>query len=235
MSQFELNPSNLSGFFSNHCEQKLAYKIRKQPVVANVKSPFDKVQTEAGVQFEFKVLDILASDVLVNDERKDKIWPTERFLSILRQEDEVVWEDGQYIFQPQLPLGDVDWLTLNIPEEYAKNVKPTNCRPDLLRIRFENGRRIIEVVDIKHTEKVKLSHRVQVYIYVQLLKRHVATIPDLEVDDQKGYIWLKGQYEATEYAFDELDRWKGEYGEIRLKFCNWAIEQLQAELNSKEN
>ncbi|MCA9797627.1 MAG: Dna2/Cas4 domain-containing protein, partial [Candidatus Eremiobacteraeota bacterium] len=77
-------------------------------------------------------------------------------------------------------------------QRYGLEVILPDCRPDLLR--FEQGR--LQVLDVKASDVLKASHKIQVAFYALLLRDLVERPVDLET----GWIWLYQQPEPQAFS-----------------------------------
>lgn len=198
---FIVSPSSLARYFYHNCERQLqcalasptqrsAYALELEEEEVN---PLVQLLQDAGYGWEEKVVGQSLDGVV-------KIAPGEGALS------ERVFSAAETLFH-LANLGEGDWLyqgTLRPPEDFAQRygldptiVRFSACRPDLLWVK--DGK--IRVVDVKASETLRASHRVQVALYALLLEIALEGLPtSLRVDRDQAYVWL---YETGEpKAFD---------------------------------
>ena len=73
----------------------------------------------------------------------------------------------------------------------------SDCHPDLIEISCDEDRgRIFRVIDVKRSERVKSTHRIQILIYALLLKERLITDGvEGRVEMNEGGVWLNDTQE----------------------------------------
>lgn len=107
---------------------------------------------------------------------------------------------GDYLYQPTIQMPDTLYEELGIDRE--KYAFPP-CRPDLLYLAEIEGKPVLQVIDVKASDAMKASHRVQIALYALILAA-IAEIEHLpfEVDLTTGFVWL---YQADEPEDFDMD------------------------------
>jgi len=192
---YALSPSRLARYFYHDCERHLRYLSTPaaQRVVEGVpKPPYDhspvtKAILEGGFDWEERVIaDQLKGRVVVapgNGPLRERTFGFSEALAALS-----TLKRGHALYQPTL-VPSAPFLA-----RYGLDpaiVELTPCRPDLL-LKLPSGK--IAVIDVKATDELKSSHRVQTGLYALMLRDLLG--PDA-VDIEQGGIWLYDQPEPT--------------------------------------
>jgi DNA replication ATP-dependent helicase Dna2 len=207
MTRYNLSPSMIARFFYHDCDRYLRYHAtpRKEwsskgiPLVDIEDSPISKRLLQAGIKWEEDVvLDKLKDDVILPSglgavhERKHTIESTLVLLDNL--------SFGKAVFQPSLKTSP-DFL-----QKY--DLSPDLCifktsYPDLIRlVQNDKGESVLQVIDIKANEKLKVSHRIQTALYTLMLQDLLEKNGiEHNVDFEQAGIWLYNQNEPE--LFDQ--------------------------------
>ncbi|MFN3200518.1 MAG: AAA domain-containing protein [Bradymonadia bacterium] len=191
--RYWLSPSQVGRYFFHECDRHLRYLATPEsraldegiPLIETA-SMASEALVQGGYTWEHRVLtERLGDRVHIADgdgPLHDRRYGFKETLKKLAELDR-----NEYLFQPTL-IPPAGFLTrYGLPTEL---VGLRVCRPDLIG-RDESGR--LRLVDIKASEMLKASHRVQIAIYALLLQAICdAHDIDREVDLQEGSVWLYG-------------------------------------------
>jgi DNA replication ATP-dependent helicase/nuclease Dna2 len=197
--RYYISPSKLARYFYHDCErQLLASASGDLPGIAPEGMEKDtslvmELLQDSGYDWEERVLEHHLKEARVHiapgDGRlSERFFSQLQFLEMLPN-----LKDGDWVYQPTLKV------SLDFHERYGLDPELIHfpaCRPDLLR--FRNGK--FEIVDVKASDALKASHRVQVAFYALVLED---ILPNQQegVNNEDGYIWL---YECNEPESFEL-------------------------------
>ena len=198
MSQprFLVSPSKLARYFYHNCERQLqcALASAEHRAQCGVSLPREEANSivellqDAGYGWEERVVEAhLKGPVRIapgNGALSERAFSPNQTLDQLAQ-----LRDGEWLYQGTLrpPLDFAQSYGLD-PQQVAFSA----CRPDLLWVC--DGR--IRVVDVKASDALRASHRVQVALYVLLLEQTMRGVSSsLKVDRETAYVWL---YETDE-------------------------------------
>ena len=191
--RYWLGPSQLGRYFFHECDRHLRYlstppdrlEAEGVPPVETTHMASEAL-VQGGYTWEERVLtERLGARVRIADGEgplHERRFGFQQTLEVLR-----ALEPGEYLFQPTLvpPPGFLVRYGLS-PALVAMGP----CRPDLIQ-RGEDGR--LRLVDIKASEMLKASHRVQIAVYALLLKAICeANGVEREVELKEGSVWLYG-------------------------------------------
>ncbi|MBL9024377.1 MAG: AAA family ATPase [Myxococcales bacterium] len=198
VAPFRLSPSRLARYFFHECERHLVFaatpaslrKPRNVPAPPSESSPITRAILDGGYAWEERVITEHLSGQAGHGARahvargdgplRERAHTAAATLALLRE-----LAPGHAIYQG----------TLTAPARfYARygldpaQIEIATCRPDLL---LQTDARRVRVVDVKASEALKASHRVQVALYALLL-RDLAGEHGFEVDLDQGGVWLHG-------------------------------------------
>ncbi|MBL8601566.1 MAG: AAA family ATPase [Myxococcales bacterium] len=195
VARFALSPSRIARFFFHECERHLRFSatpkarrgVEGVPEVALDESPVTASLLEGGYQWEERVVERhLAGRVRVSPgpgALRTRVFEAEATLEAL-----ATLQPGEYLYQPTLiaPPGFLARYKLD-----PAWVSFAPCRPDLIAcVATPEGPRL-RVVDVKASDTLKASHRVQVTLYALMLREIVRDAGlALEVDLEHAAIWL---------------------------------------------
>lgn len=196
MPKFFLSPSRIARFFFHECERHLRFHATPRsradaegvPAAAREASPITAAILEGGYRWEEQVVSqhlrgrvrmgagvgALRDRVLDEDETREA-------LRALRP--------GEYLYQPTLATPP-SFLARYGLDPALVGFAP--CRPDLLAcVEGDDGVARVRVIDVKASDALKASHRVQVTLYALILREALARWGiALEVDLDEAAIWL---------------------------------------------
>jgi DNA replication ATP-dependent helicase Dna2 len=193
---FVVSPSKLARYFYHNCERQLQCALASEEHLAGFgamlpeqeSNPVVELLQDAGYGWEERVVAHHLSGAVKLAEGEGPL--SSRVFSVsdtLRQLAEL--SEGEWLYQATLRPPD------DFPQSYGLDprlVRFSACRPDLLWV--HDGK--IRVVDVKASDALRASHRVQVALYVLLLERTLRSVETaLEVDREHAYVWL---YETEE-------------------------------------
>ncbi len=199
MTPFRLSPSRLARYFFHECDRHLVFAAtpaslrerRGVPAPPSDTSPITRAILDGGYAWEERVITEHLSGQAGHGARahvarghgplRERAHSAAATLALLRE-----LAPGHAVYQG----------TLTAPARfYARygldpaTVEIATCRPDLL---LQTDARRVRVVDVKASEALKASHRVQVALYALLL-RDIAADHGFQVDLEQGGVWLHGQ------------------------------------------
>lgn len=202
MPRFNLSPSLIGRFFYHDCERYLRYHATPEqeragagiPAAAIDTSPVTRALLDAGIQWEEEVIRTkLAGRVRLPDGAgpiSERSFSIEESFDLLPQ-----LSPGEAIYQTTIPVS-VHFLQSYGLDPEVHRFSP--CRPDLIRA-DEEGR--LQIIDIKASEDLSISHRVQATLYVLILDHALDLLEiDRQVDRNRAGIWLYGEDEPEPFG-----------------------------------
>ncbi|NLM28828.1 MAG: ATP-dependent helicase, partial [Methanomicrobiales archaeon] len=201
MPRFNLSPSLIGRFFYHDCERYLRYHATPEqerersgiPVTVMDQSPTTRALLEAGIRWEEEVVRTkLAGWVRI----PEGIGPvSDRSFSI--EETFAILPDllpGEAIYQATIPVS-VHFLRSYGLDPDLHRFSP--CRPDLIMFGQDAT---LSVIDIKASEDLSVSHRIQATLYAMILDHALALLEiDRPVDMDRAGIWLYGADEPEPF------------------------------------
>ena len=195
MPRFNLSPSLIGRFFYHDCERYLRYHATPEPerpgagipATAIDTSPVTRALLEAGIRWEEEVIRTkLTGRVRLPDGTgpiSGRSFSIEESFNLLP-----LLSPGEAIYQTTIPVS-VHFLKGYGLDPGVHRFSP--CRPDLIRA-DEEGR--LAIIDIKASEELSVSHRIQAALYVLILDHALDLLGlDLPVDRDRAGIWLYGE------------------------------------------
>lgn len=200
---FRTSPSHIARFFFFDCERYFRYSAatsgkRKKdgiPDPAFDASPAMQAIMDHGISWEEQVVKKLGASVHIapgTGPLSERRFDLDQTVAILKGA-----AAGTYLYQ----------TTLRTPETFLKqyNISPdlihfSDNHPDLIKISAaSNGKRLLQVIDVKRGASLKNTHRMQVLLYALQLQAMVRElgIADIEVDCETGLIWLGNEPSPT--------------------------------------
>ena len=206
MPRFNLSPSLIGWFFYHDCERYLRYHATPEqergkagiPAVSPDKSPTTQALLDAGIRWEEEVVRTkLTGRVLLPDGTgpiSGRSFSIEESFNLLPQ-----LSPGEAIYQSTIPVS-VHFLRNYGLDPGVHRFSP--CRPDLLRLcEGSDGEPQLRVIDIKASEELSVSHRVQATLYAMILDHALNLLKiDLPVDMDRAGIWLYGEDEPEPFG-----------------------------------
>ncbi len=200
--KLNLSPSRIGLYFYYQCPRYLIFSAmtkesKKQHSVPTdylIKSPVTKAILEGGYDWEEKVIKRRIKDRVhlaeIEEKKKirDRTFGEDETLEVLNN-----LEEDQYIYQAQLSAPESFYNKFNIDPEI---VDFRISKPDLIYCRGENGNKIFEIIDLKASDHLKTSHKIQVSMY-SLMLDHVLNAQQIsgKTNLELGGVWL---YEADQ-------------------------------------
>jgi len=201
MPRFNLSPSLIGRFFYHDCERYLRYHAtpeqeREQsgiPVTAMDQSPTTRALLEAGIRWEEEVVRTKLAGMARIPEGIGPI--SDRSFSI--EETFAILPDllpGEAIYQATIPVS-VHFLRRYGLDPDLHRFSP--CRPDLITCDEDAA---LSVIDIKASEDLSVSHRIQATLYAMILDHALALLEiDRPVNMNRAGIWLYGADEPEPF------------------------------------
>ena len=197
MFRFNLSPSLIGRFFYHDCERYLRYHATPEqerenagiPAIAVDTSPTTRALLDAGIRWEEEVVRTRFAGWVRVPGGTGPI--SERSFSI----------EESFGLIPSLSPGDAIYqTTIPVSVHFLKGYgldpdmhRFSPCRPDLIRV-DEEGR--LSVIDIKASEDLSVSHRVQATLYALILDHALDLLGiSVPVDLSRAGIWLYGKDE----------------------------------------
>ncbi len=234
---FEIKPSkSVEGYFVHQCERNLFYNglPKRERDDFELKDPSGSgsaIPALAGIAWEEQVITdyiIPKYKLYTRTETVDgktvyhQLSPDETIKDLILMEESV--SKGhltEYLYQACLLATDDirdNWFnfdkSLYDGTDTNLQVDFTRTYPDLIRADWSDEENcvVFSVIDIKNAKRMKLSHKVQVTLYVRLLKGAIDAYnmsqPDSEkikavVNDTEGYLWNGDQEQERPFALKE--------------------------------
>lgn len=193
MSRYNLSPSLIGWFFYHDCERYLRYHATPEqdresagiPAIAIDRRATTQALLDAGIRWEEEVVGRrLAGRVRIPDGTgplTDRSFSIEESFNLLPR-----LSPGEAVYQATIPI------SIHFRSRYGLDpavYRFSPCRPDL--IRFEEG--VLSVIDIKASEDISISHRIQTTLYAMILDHALDLLGiDRPVDMDQAWIWLHG-------------------------------------------
>ncbi len=208
---FRTSPSAIARYFFLDCQRFLRFhaatprtrRDEQLPTPEFDHSPLIKAVLESGFVWEKTVVEqYLGQQVFVAPGDGDL--HTRRFdwnatLQLIHEA-----PSGTFIYQPTLRLPLAFYERHGIDPQV---VVISDNHPDLIAVRDDgNGGRVLRVMDVKRGEALHLTHRVQVLLYALELEAILwaQSIDGVQVDMQRGEVWLGSQTAPSEFDLSDL-------------------------------
>lgn len=199
MPRFNLSPSRIGWFFYHDCERYLRYHATPEqereragiPVVAADQSPTTRALLDAGIRWEEEVVRRkLAGRVRLPEGAgpiTDRSFSIEESFNLLAR-----LAPGEAVYQATIPVS-IHFLRNYGLDPEVHRFSP--CRPDLVWLgEGSDGEAILQVIDIKASEDLSVSHRIQATLYAMILDHALDLLGiDRPVDMDRAGIWLYGE------------------------------------------
>ncbi|WP_332449361.1 bifunctional RecB family nuclease/DEAD/DEAH box helicase [Methanoculleus sp.] len=206
MPRFNLSPSLIGWFFYHDCERYLRYHATPEqereaagiPAVAPDRSPVTQALLEAGIRWEEEVVRTkLAGRVRVpggTGPLSGRSFSIEESFNLLPR-----LAPGEAIYQTTIPVS-VHFLRNYGLDPDLHRFSP--CRPDLIRFREgSDGEPALSVIDIKASEDLSVSHRIQATLYALILDHALVLLGiNRPVNLSQAGIWLSGADEPEPFS-----------------------------------
>ncbi|KKF99595.1 ATP-dependent helicase [Methanosarcina mazei] len=201
MIKHNLSPSLIAKFFYHNCERYLRFHSTPLqmhskvgiPVVTQNHSPVTKALIEAGNKWEETViLNKLKNNVIIPSGEgalHERSHPIETSLEIFSK-----LKTGDAVYQPTILVSPKFYQKYHLSPEICRF---SACRPDLVRvIEKEQGETCLQAIDVKASEELSSSHRIQATLYALMMKDVLEKNNiDAQVDLNQAGIWLNGKDE----------------------------------------
>ncbi|MEQ8189010.1 MAG: AAA domain-containing protein [Candidatus Eremiobacterota bacterium] len=192
-----ISPSRIARYFYHECERYLLYEAtpseeknkKNIPSSPYDHSPVTKAMLEAGYKWEEQVVEglkkVYKADTQNGGRLFNHVHDEKSTIDILRN----IGKE-EYLYQGCLTVPESFYKTYNLDRSC---VKFTTCFPDLIYA-TENGKVIeLSVIDVKASDEMKISHKIQVALYALFLS-HICKAHgiDRQVNFSKGGVWTYG-------------------------------------------
>jgi hypothetical protein len=205
MVRFNLSPSLIGRFFYHDCERYLRYHATPEqerenagiPAVTADRSPTTRALLDAGIRWEEEVVRTRFTGRVRVPDGAGPI--TGRSFSIEESFDLIPrLLPGDAIYQSTIPVS-VHFLKNYGLDPEVHRFSP--CRPDLIVLGAGNGSGPqLSVIDIKASEDLSVSHRIQATLYALILDHALDLLGiDVPVDLSRAGIWLYGEGEPESF------------------------------------
>lgn len=204
-----MSPSRIAHFFFQGCERFLRYSAtpKQQRAAQGVPRPkplLNSVSREVfklGYQWEEEIVRSLNTQrVFIADGEGQSPLSERRFtlddsLKCLREARPSL-DHPLFIYQATLSAPPLFYKRYDLD---PSTVSFSECHPDLIEVSLSaEGDRIFRVIDVKRSEQVKSTHRIQILIYALLLE---ATLSSVEIEGRvelgEGGVWLNEERSPT--------------------------------------
>ena len=201
MALFYLSPSRIARYFYHECERHLRYHATPRarlaaegvPAVSIDATPITEAIFEGGYRWEERVVSSLLGDRAriapdTGEALRDRTFDAPATLAAFR-----ALKPGEFLYQPTL-CSPRSFLTRYGLDPALVNF--TACRPDLIEYVAADTLRParLRIIDVKASDELKASHRVQVTLYALLLREVLAHAGiSIPVDLDEAAIWLFDQ------------------------------------------
>lgn len=199
MAKFFLSPSRIARYYFLECDRFLRYMAvprerRREEGIPRMEpdySPVAQAVLDGGHDWEQEVIERhLTGDVVVAPEaagaplHERKLGYTETLAALKSL------TPGQSIYQPTLQVPDAFYERFDLDPEL---IGFSECYPDLVMCLDGPSGPELRVVDVKASNWMKLSHRIQVGVYTLIL-REVLRAAGIETTVARtGGVWLYGE------------------------------------------
>lgn len=199
MAKFYLSPSRIARYYYLECDRFLRYmavpreRRREEgiPKMESDYSPVARAVLEGGHDWEQVVVEQHLSGEIIAASGEDEQPLHERKLGYAETVDALrSLVPGQSIYQPTLQVPSTFYQRFELDPEL---VSLTECYPDLIMCVDGPTGPELRVVDVKASNWMKLSHRIQVGIYTLILSE---VLQDEGVEtpiSRTGGVWLYGE------------------------------------------
>lgn len=210
MARFNVSPSRLGRYYFLECERFLRYDAtpRERRAEEGVPprdfdtSPVTRAVLETGAAWEHTVLTQELPHAVLGDLPPDGQELTDRVLGYAETVEALrAATPGTAIYQPSLHAPSSFYERYGLDPD---QVTFGEFRPDLLMVDDWGAGLELRVIDLKATDAMKLSHRIQVGIYT-LLVAHVLDHEQLPVGTSRdGGVWLHGADQPEWFALSGI-------------------------------
>lgn len=200
---YKVSPSKIASYYYHECEKHLVYNMSSKEALKNYgiqqKYELPSPILKGGEDWEREVIQMLGDNVSVASNARDI---TKTSFTVDEFKNWLLNPTTQYIYQPTVRA---------VPSFYERygidtaKLQFTECRPDLIEAcPTENGWKF-RVIDIKSSEIMKISHRVQVILYGLLLQEFMVEHKVVgEVDFEYGGVWTYKQEKPSMTNLSEI-------------------------------
>ncbi|MDD3042330.1 MAG: AAA domain-containing protein [Methanosarcinaceae archaeon] len=213
MIKHRLSPSLIARFFYHNCERYLRFHATPIedrpkagiPALNHNQSPVTKALLDAGNRWEEQVvLEKIKENVIIPEGAEalhKRAHSIKNSVEIFKKLDR-----GELVYQPTLLVSSKFYRKYNLSPELCSF---SACRPDLIRgverdaESGQGGLPRLQVIDVKASDELSSSHRIQATLYALMLKDVLEKNKlETEVDLDRAGIWLYGQDEPELFELD---------------------------------
>ncbi|WP_154663455.1 bifunctional RecB family nuclease/DEAD/DEAH box helicase [Neobacillus dielmonensis] len=168
-----VSPSKIASFFYHECERFLYYHSLSKKDKLELDIPKEIIENHnantaimaGGIVWEEKVVtDYLADNVVIG---AGDMPLSNRYIKFDALLQELKNPSKQYIYQPTFSIPDRFYQKYKIDRE---KITFTDCRPDLIECFPGESGIQFRIIDVKSSEVLKVSHRVQTALYAMILQ-----------------------------------------------------------------
>lgn len=199
MIQYNLSPSLIARYFHHDCDRFLRYHATPENMRSTLGIPPSKQDTglvnqmllQTGLEWEETVVEQkIQGNVIIppgDDHISNRSFSIEESLSLLSR-----ISPDETIYQATIPITATFFKTYGLNTDQYRF---SPCRPDLLCFHAEgNDEATLHVIDVKASEHLTISHRIQATLYSLILREtfreHKIDVP---VNMDTAGIWLYGE------------------------------------------
>ena len=240
--KYRVSPSRIGSYFTHTCERYLVYEGLNDSERESIGWEKDRnhnvISENAGIEWEQEVLDKL-------DARGEKVYKIPDKIDGLSREE----SDQRLISKTIELLRDVKegyiyqavlYLTDSFKSDYISNVDSdfitwNPSKSDLIRIDSDpkTNEKIFSVIDIKHARRAKINHKIQIAVYVDMLKTILKENGiDAVVNDKMGYVWPFKADNPSSFSLGDIQSFLHDFYSRTLP---GAVESLKDSCDSSED
>jgi len=206
-----ISPSRIARYFYHECERYLVYtatpkderEARGIPKPPYDYSPITKAILDGGYAWEEEVLKSKITNKVHKAKAdrvvsiKDMTFDELETLKVLKK-----ISGGEYLYQGCFIAPESFYKTYRLDK---RKIHFTHCYPDLIFAEKEKGILKFKVIDVKASDEMKTSHKVQVTLYALLLS-HIIKGKGIngEADLSAGGVWTYGKDSPQWFNMDTI-------------------------------
>ncbi|WP_041638261.1 bifunctional RecB family nuclease/DEAD/DEAH box helicase [Anoxybacillus flavithermus] len=252
-----VSPSKIASYFYHECERNFYFHSLSKDLRRNLDVPQELFEQQSinstvlkgGIDWEETVISKYLDGQVKLGNQSNSASLSQCYLDVEEVVAELKQPSKRYIYQPSIVVPSRFYEKYGIQ---SKKIRFTVCRPDLIECIFTEEGLQFRIIDIKSSEVLKISHKIQTALYALILASFLEEHGiDGRVDLKETGIWMYGseipQYtnienllphlehflavqlqEIVEKSFDDLF-WHLDY---RCEWCNfydYCVEKAKAE------
>jgi DNA replication ATP-dependent helicase Dna2 len=203
-SALKMSPSRVAHYFFQNCERFLRYSatpsaLRESHSVPRPMHKYNAMSQQMfnlGYAWEEAAIRLLPQELVSIAEGtcalSERRFSVEKSIQLFRELQPTNQDDIRYIYQASLRATDEFYQRFGIDSQI---VAFSDCHPDLIEVSLnKSGQRVFRVIDVKRSERVKATHRIQILLYTYLLEA-LLNVEDIDgvVETDIGGVWLGDQ------------------------------------------